>query len=232
LGEGQFVKLLDRRDRRGLAALLFAAIFVVAGGLVAVGLAGRPPEAGPTVAGPIATEPPTLAAPTATPTTEPTATILPDPTPGPTTKVDVAGVVVPPPPAPTASGYRIQIARLGINLPVAEGDVPRDVDRAQTPEHYAFHLPGTSMFETGNTYIYAHARVGMFLNLWNARVGDVVTVRTPSGTREYVIEEIHPRVPPLEISWAGPTRDTRLTLQTSTGPNGTDPRFVVVARPR
>jgi hypothetical protein len=150
------------------------------------------------------------------------ATTIPDPTPA-------AGVDVG---RPDFSGYRIVIARLGINLPIAEGDIPRDVDRAQTPDFYAFHLPGTSIFEAGNTYLYAHARVGMFLSLWNARVGDIVTVRTPGGTREYVIEEIHPRVPPLEVSWAGPTTDTRLTLQTSTGPNGNDPRFVVVARPR
>jgi LPXTG-site transpeptidase (sortase) family protein len=142
----------------------------------------------------------------------------------------VAGVVARPA-AAASSGYRIEIPRLGINLPIAEGDVPRDVDRAQTPEYYAFHLPGSSMFEAGNTYIYAHARIGMFLNLWNARVGDVVVVRTPNGPREYQVEEIHPRVPPTEVSWAGPTPDTRLTLQTSTGPYGTDPRFVVVARP-
>jgi LPXTG-site transpeptidase (sortase) family protein len=131
-----------------------------------------------------------------------------------------------------AVAYRIEIPRLGINLPVAEGDVPRDVDNAQTPEHYAFHLPGTSWFGQGNTYIYAHARTGMFLNLWNARVGDRVIVRTSANAFEYVVAEIYPRVPPLQTSWAGPTTDTRLTLQTSTGPNGDDPRFVVVARPR
>jgi sortase (surface protein transpeptidase) len=156
---------------------------------------------------------------TPTPTPEPTVVPTPEPTPEPT--------AIP----PAAPAYRIQIPRLGINLPVAEGDVPRDVDNAQTPEHYAFHLPGTSMFGPGNTYIYAHARVGMFLSLWNARVGDLVIVRTPLGAREYIVAEIHPRVPPTEVWWAGPTADTRLTLQTSTGPNGTDPRFVVVARP-
>jgi LPXTG-site transpeptidase (sortase) family protein len=134
--------------------------------------------------------------------------------------------------APAAPAYRIEIPRLSINLPVAEGDVPRDIDKEQTPEHYAFHLPGTSMFAGGNTYIYAHARIGMFLSLWSARVGDLVIVRTPNGSREYLVAEVHPRVPPTEVSWAGPTQDTRLTLQTSTGPSGDDPRFVVVARPR
>ena len=141
-------------------------------------------------------------------------------------------VIARPPAALAPSGYQIEIPRLGISLPIAEGDVPRDVERAETPDHYAFHLPGTSMFGPGNTYIYAHARVGMFLNLWNVRVGDVVTVRTPNGTREYVVAEVHPRVPPNETSWARPTQDTRLTLQTSTGGSDTDPRFVVVARPR
>lgn len=129
-----------------------------------------------------------------------------------------------------AVAYRIEIPRLGINLPVVEGDLQRDVEREQTPENYAFHLPGTSMFGAGNTYLYAHARRGMFLSLWNARVGDVVIVRTPNGQQQYTVAEIHPRVPPTDVSWAGPTSDTRLTLQTSTGPNSDDPRFVVVAR--
>jgi sortase (surface protein transpeptidase) len=164
------------------------------------------------------------------PTPDPTATPTPDPTPQPV--ASVLAVVAPPQAATPPSLYRIEIARLGINLPIAEGDVPRDVERAQTPNFYAFHLPGTSMFGAGNTYIYSHARVGMFLALWNVELGDVVIVRTPSGPREYVVAEIHPRVPPTEISWTRPTPDTRLTLQTSTGPYGTDPRFVVVARPR
>lgn len=185
----------------------------------------------PTAPPPAFVASPASPSPSTSPTPEPTATATPEPTLEPVV-VNVVGVVVPPPAAPAGSGFRIEIARLGINLPIAEGDVPRDVDRAQTPNYYAFHLPGTSMFGAGNTYIYAHARVGMFLSLWNARVGDVVIVRTPSGPREYRVEEVHPRVPPTDISWAGPTQDTRLTLQTSTGPYGTDPRFVVVARPR
>jgi hypothetical protein len=177
----------------------------------------------------------TTFAPSTTPSSTPTPT--PEPTPSPTPEPTaeplptVLALVGQAPAVPAAPSYRLEIPRLGINLPIAEGDVPRDVDRAQTPNFWAFHLPGTSMFGPGNTYIYAHARVGMFLSLWNARVGDVVIVRTPNGTREYLVEEVHPRVPPTEVSWAGPTQDTRLTLQTSTGPYGTDPRFVVIARP-
>lgn len=123
--------------------------------------------------------------------------------------------------------------RLGIDLPIAEGDLVRDTIDQQTPENFAFHFPGTAIPGTfGNSYLYAHARRGMFLALWNARVGDEVTITTPSGAQlKFVVTEVHPRVPPTEMSWIQPAGDERLTLQTSTGPNRGDPRFVVVAAP-
>lgn len=131
-------------------------------------------------------------------------------------------------------GYRVRVPRLGIDLPIAEGVIQRDIDQQQTPEGYAFHLPGTGIpGERTNTYLYAHARIGMFLSLWNAQVGDDVTITAPDGTvRRYVVSEVRPRVPPADVSVAQPTPDERLTLQTSTGPNPTDPRFVVIALPR
>lgn len=134
---------------------------------------------------------------------------------------------------PIPDGYRIQIPRLQIDLPIAEGDLVRDTVDQQTPENFAFHFPGTAFPGTfGNSYIYAHARTGMFLSLWNARVGDQVTVKTPDGAElKFVVTEVHPRVPPTETSWIQPAGDERLTLQTSTGPNRGDPRFVVVAAP-
>ena len=137
------------------------------------------------------------------------------------------------PTGPIPEGYRIQMPRLGIDLPIAEGDVERDVVIQQTPENFAFHLPGTAIPGTfGNSYLYAHARRGMFLSLWNARVGDQVTVTTPAGVElKFVVTEVHPRVPPADTSWIQPSGDERLTLQTSTGPNRDDPRFVVIAAP-
>lgn len=134
---------------------------------------------------------------------------------------------------PLPDGYRIQIPRLGIDLPMQEGDVERDAVEQRTPEGYAFHLPGTAIPGTGaNSYIYAHARRGMFLSLWNARVGDDVWIATPDGRAlHYVVSEIHPRVAPGDVSWARPDPPDRLTLQTSTGPNAGDPRFVVIAQP-
>jgi sortase (surface protein transpeptidase) len=162
------------------------------------------------------------------PTATPTATVAVVPSPG----------AVSPTPEPTIGpipeGYRIQIARLGIDLAIAEGDIERDVVVQQTPENLAFHFPGTAIPGTlGNSYIYAHARRGMFLALWNARVGDQVTIQTPVGAAlKFVVTEVHPRVPPEDTSWIQPSGDERVTLQTSTGPNRGDPRFVVVAMPR
>ena len=140
-------------------------------------------------------------------------------------------------PAPTVGpipdGYRIRLPRLGIDLPIAEGDVERDVIVQQTPENFAFHFPGTAIPGTfGNSYIYAHARRGMFLSLWNARVGDQVSIATPSGVElKFVVTAVYPRIPPEDTSWIQPAGDERLTLQTSTGPNRGDPRFVVIANP-
>jgi sortase (surface protein transpeptidase) len=141
-------------------------------------------------------------------------------------------------PSPTAlpaipDGYHISIPRLAIDLDIREGDVERDTVLQKTPENYAFHLPGTAIPGAGaNSYIYAHARVGMFLSLWNVRPGDVVLIGTPDGrSLTYVVSEVHPRVPPNDVSWTEPTPPDRLTLQTSTGPNPGDPRFVVVALP-
>jgi LPXTG-site transpeptidase (sortase) family protein len=139
----------------------------------------------------------------------------------------------PPTVGPIPDGYRVKLPRLGIDLPIAEGDVHRDVVVQQTPEDFAFHLPGTAIPGTGgNSYIYAHARRGMFLSLWNARVGDEVVISTPNGgALKFVVTEIHPRVPPEDTSWIQPFPSERVTLQTSTGPNAADPRFVVVASP-
>jgi len=142
--------------------------------------------------------------------------------------------------APTATrtpaipdGYRIKIARLAIDLPIAEGDIERDAVRQETPENLALHLPGTAIPGDGsNTYLYAHARTGMFLSLWSAREGDEVVIVTPSGRElRYVVSEVHARVDPTDVSWIARTAGERLTLQTSTGPNPGDPRFVVVALP-
>ena len=190
----------------GIAALLVGAVLL----LVSV---ARPAPAAVFSASP--TPVASLVAPSAS--TIANATTQPSPTPLP----------------PIPPGYRIQIPALSIDLAILEGDIERDSVQARTPENYAFHLPGTAIPGTGaNSYLYAHARRGMFLSLWDAKIGDVVLISTPDGRAlRYVVSEIHPRVPPDDVSWATSSPPDRLTLQTSTGPNQSDPRFVVVALP-
>jgi sortase (surface protein transpeptidase) len=170
------------------------------------------------------------------PTAAATSAAAPTPTATPAgsaTSAVATAAASPTPTPPIPAGYRIQMPRLAIDLEIREGDIERDTVQQRTPEHYAFHLPGTGLPGGGtNSYIYAHARSGMFLSLWNTRVGDVVWISTPDGRAlKYVVSEIHPRVPPNDVVWAVPTPPDRLTLQTSTGPNPGDPRFVVVALP-
>ena len=160
------------------------------------------------------------------------AAFTPSPSPSQTASaVSSAPAVTPAPAIP--DGYRIKIARLLIDLPIAEGNIERDAVKGETPENVALHLPGSAIPGGGsNTYIYAHARRGMFLSLWDARAGDEVSIVTPDGrVLRYLVSEVHPRVDPSDVSWVARTPAERLTLQTSTGPNPNDPRFVVVAVP-
>ena len=138
------------------------------------------------------------------------------------------------PGGPIPAGYRISIPRLRIDLPIAEGDLKRDTIDRHTPDDLAFHFPGTALpGQNGNIYLYAHARQGMFLALWNARPGDEVLISAPDGqVLVYVVRDILPRVAADDVSPTEPTTTERLTLQTSTGPNASDPRFVVFAFPR
>ena len=173
---------------------------------------------GARLATPAASPPSAISAVTASPLPSPTSlTVNPTATPAPA----------------IASGYRVKMPRLAIDMRIAEGDLERDTVRLETPKDLAFHLPGTAIPGVGgNSYIYAHTRQGMFLALWNARQGDEVVIVTPDARQlRYVVSEVHPRVEPTDVSWAQPTTAERLTLQTSTGPNPNDPRFVVIALP-
>ncbi len=138
-----------------------------------------------------------------------------------------------PSPSPTpAAGVgirasRIRIDRLGIDLAIIEGD---GID---APIGKAAHYPGSAWPGAGsNTYIYGHARKGMFLRLWEARVGDVIDLDLADGTsRAYVVTKVLPRVPWNALRYVGPTATEQLTLQTSTSYYPTAPRFVVIAVP-
>jgi sortase A len=122
---------------------------------------------------------------------------------------------------------RIRIARLEIDLKVIEGD---GID---APLGKAAHFPGSAWPGAGsNIYIYGHARDGMFITLWEARVGDVIELDLVDGTsRTYVVTEVLPKVPWDAVRYLDPTPTEQLTLQTSTSYFATAPRFVIIAVP-
>ncbi len=138
---------------------------------------------------------------------------------------------------------RIVIASRHIDLPIISRD--RRV-KGQGPDKYppcdvalyhtAFEQPG----EAGTTYIYAHAREGMFLPLLKAStrrngaslIGALVQVYT-SDHKEYVYQIIRVKRHALDFSLAldAPRNAHQLILQTSEGPRGTVPKLQVLAEP-
>jgi LPXTG-site transpeptidase (sortase) family protein len=128
----------------------------------------------------------------------------------------------------TVKGFpRLYSTRLDIDLAVKQGD-----GKAPPPMPIAYMYPNTApLGQTGNTYLYAHDRRGMFLGLHHSKVGDVVVVEmSPGDRRYYQITEIHADVRWNDLEWLQPSKDNRLTLQTCNYSGDYDPRFVVVAK--
>ncbi len=91
--------------------------------------------------------------------------------------------------------------------------------------------------EPGVTFIYAHARTGMFLPLLNASkkndgaamIGKTVYVYTSKSMRyTYTITKVRRHVRSIDSSLK--ITNERLWLQTSEGPNHTYPKLIVVAQ--
>ena len=127
-------------------------------------------------------------------------------------------------------GYpRIYSVKLGIDLAIRPGD-----GGLRPPvEAIAFQYPTSApLGETGNTYLYAHDRPGMFLGLHKAVVGDVVVVAVSASKKMYYqVTEIHSNVAWNDLRWLQPSSDARLTLQTCNYSGDYDPRYVVVTKP-
>jgi sortase (surface protein transpeptidase) len=125
---------------------------------------------------------------------------------------------------------RIRISSLGIDLPIIRG--------AGYPKcNVASYLPALwQPREPGVTFIYAHARTGMFLPLLTrskinngaSLIGMYVRVYT-TDSRVYVyrIDKVRRHVTSAQNA-AGVTKE-RLWLQTSEGPNYTYPKLIVEA---
>ncbi len=200
---------------RGRAAVLVAALAVlVVAAFIALG--GRPsPGAEPTgsPSGPASSAATLPPLPSSSAIVPPTSSLPPIVTPSPSP----VGIVA----------RRIQIPRLGIDLRIVEGD------GLDAPMNKAAHYPGTGWPGGGtNIYLYAHAQTGMFLSLWQAKVGDQVVLDLVDGTtRTYVVTQVLPKVPYDALQYVAATPTEQLTLQTSTSYTPTAPRFIVIAVP-
>jgi hypothetical protein len=215
------------RERLLPAALTAAGVTLLAAGLLHYGA--------PAEAGPLGTSPsPSDVAGGPTPTV-----ILPSLPP-----IDgSAPPSAPPSAAADRVATRVVIDELGIDLPViaqSNGDYPYC--------NVAMYLQATGLGQPGgnrSTYLYAHARDGMFGPLYErailgrdggrrSLIGLPVDVYTSDDQRfVYSITKILPRVKADSHFLDGPLAVTSETLwlQTSTGPNASYPKLQVVALP-
>jgi hypothetical protein len=214
-----------RRLLAWISGRLVPALITAAGvSLVALGLLtlqAPPASGGPT------------APPTAAPTARPSPTLLPLPTIAPT-PASSAGPTIDP--ATSRVPTRVRIRALDIDLPVVR---PPD-----DPDHFPYcdvaeYIPVLSRPGLpGTTYLYAHARTGMFLPILEESlrsngkrmVGMLVEVYTSDDMLFlYEITSVLRRQTTLDAAYR--TSDEQLILQTSEGPRGTIEKTMVVARP-
>ena len=203
-----------------LRARLLPAILTALG--VAFLTAGLLTYTAPVEAGPEPSETPTIV--TLPPTAEPSVT--PRPTSGPT------DTPVPTVPADRVA-TRVVVAALGIDLPVVRQPDPDYPACDVAMYHEALGQPGQGRA----TYLYAHARTGMFLPILDASkvdngaamLGMIVEVYT-SDDQLFLYEVTEVRRHQLDLDAAVSATTEQLWLQTSEGPKGTRPKTQAVAR--
>jgi len=156
-------------------------------------------------------------------------------TPSPLITLPPLGSGGPPPPIasfpPGRVATRVRIAALKIDLPVISGSAGYP---ACNVAMYLtdLHQPGQGMA----TYIYAHARDGMFGPIWNLAIvqakpqkllGLVVEVYT-SDDQRFIYEIKDVRLHQRTLDDVGASGGEELWLQTSEGPHGTKNKLFLV----
>lgn len=177
---------------------------------------------------PVAAEP-ALTPPPATATAAPTAVA----TPIPLITLPPLGSAAPPSATPTADpdrvATRVRIAALDIDMPIVKG--PAGYPYCNVAMYLKeLRQPG----QGGATYLYGHARTGMFLPLLETsekkQLGMVVEVWTSDDFRFlYEIVDVRRNQTSLDDPLSAETDE--LWLQTSEGPRGTVGKTQVVALP-
>jgi sortase (surface protein transpeptidase) len=231
--------LWDRIRLRAAPALLTAfGVMLLTGGLLSY--------ADPTTAGPEPSETPVIetlppdatdvaiASPSPSPSIEPSESASDSPSVSPS--VSAAPTPTPDPtlkPGTRAVATRVVVPGLDIDLPIIKGPA------GYPPCNVALYLkelkqPG----EKGATYLYAHARTGMFLPFLEASkvnngrrmLGMLVQVYT-SDNKLHLYEINQVRRHQRSLDQALNARSDQLWLQTSEGPNSSYPKLMVVAKP-
>lgn len=168
------------------------------------------------------------------PTTAPTGA-PPTNKPGTTPSSDPTGGALVPVKTGNSPPTRIVVAGLHIDLPVIYGRPGYPVCNV------AMYLSNfVNPGQTGSTYIYAHARTGMFLPMLNqskinngaAMIGMEVRVYTKDKKLHvYRIFKVKRHTTDFSLATNLKAGEHRLIMQTSEGPHGTIPKLQVAARP-
>ena len=208
------VNLGERIGTRVLAALLTASGVT----LLAAGLLSYIP---PVAAEPAPTRPPATASPSAAATPSALITLPP------------LGSLPPPSASPSADtdrvATRVRVAALDIDMPIVEG--PAGYPYCDVAMYLKeLKQPG----QGGATYLFGHARTGMFLPLLDTpektQLGMVVEVWTIDDYRFlYEIVDVRRAQTSLDDPLAADSEE--LWLQTSEGPRGTVGKTQVIAEP-
>lgn len=190
------------------------------------------------------TTPASAVDPSASPSPSPSAIAAASPSPSPAASASAApspGASPSPSASPSASpgarvATRIVIPALKIDLPIVAPPGGPDAYPLCNVAMYIQELgqPG----EGRATYIYAHARTGMFLplltqsriNNGKAMIGDLVQVYT-SDDQLFLYEITKVLRHQLNLDAAVAATTEQLWLQTSEGPNGTIPKLQLLAMP-
>ena len=140
--------------------------------------------------------------------------------------------------APVAT--RVVIESFGIDLPIVSGD-PRingNPDGYPLCDVAQYLTRYRQPAQTGTTYVYSHARTGMFLPLLDGSfkpgfgrlIGTMVTLYTEDAlSYTYEIFTVQPSSTDFSLADIVPADEQRLILQTSIGPKGTVPKLVLAA---
>jgi sortase (surface protein transpeptidase) len=142
----------------------------------------------------------------------------------------------------TAVATRIQVPALGIDMPIIASPAKEEFPLCNTAEFMMLNTPLGYPGSPQATYLYAHARAGMFLPLLNtskvsngsAMIGMWVEIYTDNNERHvYEISEVIRHVPddPESLNRAASANTDQLWLQTSEGPYANGTKLQVVAQP-